>query len=63
MEILEIRKRIMPEAAARAESEIRSLIENWAKAVRARDIDKVAASHIDDMLMFDVPPPVAVRGA
>jgi uncharacterized protein (TIGR02246 family) len=52
----------MPEAAAGAESEIRSLIENWAKAVRARDIDKVAASHTDDMVMFDVPPPVAVRG-
>jgi uncharacterized protein (TIGR02246 family) len=52
----------MPEAAARAESEIRSLIENWAKAVRAMEIDKVAASHTDDMVMFDVPPPVAVRG-
>ena len=52
----------MSEAEARAETEIRGLIEDWAKAVRARDIDKVVAFHTDDMVMFDVPPPVAVRG-
>jgi uncharacterized protein (TIGR02246 family) len=45
-----------------AEVEIRSLIERWAKAVRAQDIDGVLADHAEDMLMFDVPPPVEVRG-
>jgi uncharacterized protein (TIGR02246 family) len=44
------------------ESEIRALIERWAEAVRARDIDRVIAAHIDDIVMFDVPPPVEVRG-
>lgn len=44
------------------EPQIRKLVENWAKAVRAKDITGIVAHHTDDMLMFDVPPPVAVRG-
>jgi uncharacterized protein (TIGR02246 family) len=38
-------------------TEIRSLIERWAKAVHAGDLDEVLADHADDILMFDVPPP------
>lgn len=45
-----------------AESDIRDLIHAWAAAVRNQDIEGVLASHSADMLMFDVPPPVAVRG-
>jgi uncharacterized protein (TIGR02246 family) len=44
------------------EAAVRHLVERWAAAVRARDIGGVVASHTDDILMFDVPPPVAVRG-
>ena len=44
------------------EAAIRRLIENWAAAVRAKDLGGVVAHHTDDVLMFDVPPPVAVRG-
>jgi uncharacterized protein (TIGR02246 family) len=44
------------------ESEIRDLIESWAKAVRANEIDGVLTGHTDDMVMFDVPPPVVVKG-
>ena len=44
------------------EAEIRKLIDDWAKAVRAQDIDSVVARHTDDMVMFDVPPPVVVEG-
>jgi ketosteroid isomerase-like protein len=45
------------------ESEIRELIENWAKAVHAGNMDGVLANHADDILMFDVPPPEdGVRG-
>lgn len=44
------------------ETAIRLIIEDWASAVRARDLDGVLAHHTDDVLMFDVPPPVAVRG-
>jgi uncharacterized protein (TIGR02246 family) len=45
-----------------AAAEIRRLIEDWAKAVRAKDIQGVLARHTDDVVMFDVPPPVAVKG-
>jgi uncharacterized protein (TIGR02246 family) len=41
---------------------IRRIIEGWAKAVRAKDINGVIAHHTDDVVMYDVPPPIAVRG-
>jgi uncharacterized protein (TIGR02246 family) len=41
---------------------IRRLIEDWASAVRAKDINGVVAHHTHDVLMYDVPPPTAVRG-
>ena len=45
------------------EQEIRALIERWAEAVHAGDIDAVLADHTDDIVMFDVPPPErGVRG-
>jgi uncharacterized protein (TIGR02246 family) len=44
------------------ESEIRALIERWANAVHAGDMDGVLADHAEDMVMFDVPPPSEVRG-
>jgi hypothetical protein len=37
---------------------IRRLIEDWASAVRTRNIGGVLAHHTDDVVMFDVPPPV-----
>ena len=45
-----------------SEAAIRALIERWAKAVQARDIDGVLADHSEDIRMFDVPPPNEVRG-
>jgi uncharacterized protein (TIGR02246 family) len=44
------------------ESEIRKLIENWAAAVRARDLEGAVAHHADDIVMFDVPLPLQSRG-
>jgi uncharacterized protein (TIGR02246 family) len=45
------------------EQEIRTLIESWAEAVHAGDMDGVLADHSDDIVMFDVPPPYeGVRG-
>jgi uncharacterized protein (TIGR02246 family) len=45
-----------------SESAIRALIESWATAVQARDLDGVLADHSPDIQMFDVPPPNEVRG-
>jgi ketosteroid isomerase-like protein len=39
------------------ESQISLLIENWAAAVRNRDIDTILAHHSADMVMYDVPFP------
>ena len=45
------------------EEEIRTLIESWAEAVHAGDLDTVLADHAEDIVMFDVPPPHdGVRG-
>jgi ketosteroid isomerase-like protein len=45
------------------EAEIRALIERWATAVHEGDMDGVLVDHADDIVMFDVPPPVdGVRG-
>ena len=45
------------------EIQIRELIERWATAVHAGDMEGVLADHADDIVMFDVPPPEdGVRG-
>jgi uncharacterized protein (TIGR02246 family) len=44
------------------EAAIRELVESWAKAVRAKDLDVILANHSADMLMFDVPPPLQSKG-
>ena len=43
------------------EDEIRTLIQSWARAGHAGDLDAVLADHADDIVMFDVPPPNEVR--
>jgi ketosteroid isomerase-like protein len=39
------------------EAQIRQLVENWAKAVRNKDIDAIIAYHSEDIVMYDVPEP------
>ena len=39
------------------EAQIRQLVENWAKAVRNKDINAILAHHSDDIVMYDVPEP------
>jgi uncharacterized protein (TIGR02246 family) len=42
---------------------IRDLIERWAQAAHAGDLEGVLRDHADDIVMFDVPPPQeGVRG-
>ena len=48
---------------AEHEKDIRALIERWAIAVHAGDMDGVLADHAEDIVMYDVPPPdEGVRG-
>ena len=44
------------------ETQIRALIEGWASAVRAKDLDGVLVNHTDDIVMFDVPMPLQSTG-
>jgi uncharacterized protein (TIGR02246 family) len=44
------------------QTEIRSLFDKWAKAVRDEDLPAIRAHHDAEILMFDVPPPLASRG-
>jgi ketosteroid isomerase-like protein len=41
---------------------IRDQIEAWAAAVRAQDMPGILRNRSDDMVMFDVPPPLQLRG-
>lgn len=46
-----------------AESEhIEALIQNWAKAVRAQDIEGVLKNHATDIVVYDVVPPLQING-
>ena len=44
------------------EIEIRKLVENWASAVRRKDLGGILRHHSPTVLMFDVPPPLQSRG-
>ena len=45
-----------------AESQIKAIIEAWADAVRRHDLSGIFAHHEQDIVMFDVPPPLQSRG-
>lgn len=45
------------EAMADDETQIREIIESWARAVHQGDMEGVLADHSNDIVMFDVPPP------
>ena len=52
----------MMQQARAAESQIEALIEAWADAVRRHDLSGILAHHEQDIVMFDVPPPLQSRG-
>jgi ketosteroid isomerase-like protein len=52
----------MMQQAAAAETQIKALIEGWADAVRRHDFPGILAHHEQDIVMFDLPPPLQSRG-
>jgi uncharacterized protein (TIGR02246 family) len=44
------------------EAAIRNLVENWASAVRRKDLSGILRNHSPSILMFDVPPPLQSKG-
>jgi PhnB protein len=49
--------------AATAEAQIRALIDDWAKAMRAKDIDAVMSHYAADSVTFDLAPPLISTSA
>jgi ketosteroid isomerase-like protein len=52
----------MPDQTDTDEVRIKALLENWADAVRRHDLPAILAHHAPDMVLFDLPPPLQVRG-
>ena len=52
----------MMQQAEKAETQIKAVIEAWADAVRRHDFSGILAHHEEDIVMFDVPPPLQSRG-
>jgi ketosteroid isomerase-like protein len=52
----------MVQQGGAAESQIKALIEAWADAVRRHDLPGILAYHEQNIVMFDVPPPLQSRG-
>jgi ketosteroid isomerase-like protein len=48
----------MMQQGGTAESQIKAIIEAWADAVRRHDLFGILAHHEQDIVMFDVPPPL-----
>ena len=46
-----------------AEAEIRALVDHWANAIRAKDVDGVMAHYAADSVTFDLAPPLISTGA
>lgn len=44
-------------------AQITGLIDNWAKAVRAKDLRGVMSAYAPDILLFDLAPPLFSRGS
>ncbi|SRR6266496_1032006 len=53
---------IEDEKITREKTAIRELFDQWAAAVRREDLAGILAHHGQDILMFDVPPPLLSRG-
>jgi ketosteroid isomerase-like protein len=44
------------------EAQIRARLDDWAKAVRAKDVERVMSNYGPDILLFDLAPPLQYRG-
>jgi ketosteroid isomerase-like protein len=52
----------MVHSSGRQQNQIRAVIEAWADAVRRHDFAAILANHDPEMVMFDLPPPLQLRG-
>ena len=50
-------------SAATDEAQIRERIDGWVKALRAKDLDGLMSHYAQDILVFDLAPPLQYEGA
>ena len=48
--------------ASTTEAQVREALQRWAQAIEAADMAGVLADRADDVVLFDVPPAMQVRG-
>ena len=53
----------MTDGKTRDEAEIRRILDDWKRALHAKDAEKLAAHHAPGVLSFDLAPPLMTRGA
>jgi uncharacterized protein (TIGR02246 family) len=53
----------MTQTAIRAEAEIRQRLDEWVQALRMKDINGVMSIYADDMVSFDIVPPLFYAGS
>lgn len=46
-----------------SDNELMGLVNEWADAVRSKDFDKIISHYANDVVAFDVPPPLQINGA
>ena len=49
-------------ASTNDEAQIRAIIEDWGEALRNKDVERCASHYADDIVQFDLAPPLAYRG-
>jgi uncharacterized protein (TIGR02246 family) len=47
----------------RDEAEIRQLVDTWARALHAKDVDRIMSVYAPEVLVFDLAPPLQQAGA
>jgi uncharacterized protein (TIGR02246 family) len=55
-------KAVEKRAGSDTESEIRALIDDWSRALSNKDVDAILNHYAEDVVAFDVPPPLQVNG-
>ncbi|PSN10771.1 DUF4440 domain-containing protein [filamentous cyanobacterium CCT1] len=53
---------IMTSAQTRAEAQIRQLIDDHTRAICAKNLDQIVAHYAPNVVVFDMKPPLALRG-
>lgn len=51
------------ESKSRNEAEIRQLIDDWIEAFRAKDVERIMSFYAQDVVAYDIVPPLQCKGA